>query len=44
MLNDLLACWLCQVERHQSTEIWKANPHCLMWCIWRKKCKVLWRV
>ena len=21
MLNDLLACWLCQVEQHQSSEI-----------------------
>ena len=22
---------------HRHIEIWKAVPHCLMWCIWRER-------
>jgi hypothetical protein len=23
--------------RHRSSEIWRAIPHCLMWCLWRER-------
>jgi hypothetical protein len=34
---DLLACWQGKLGRHQNIEIWKAIPHCLMWCLWRER-------
>ena len=34
---DLLACWQGRVERHRNNTIWKAIPHCLMWCIWHER-------
>jgi hypothetical protein len=34
---DLLDCWQGRLGRHQNIEIWKAIPHCLMWCIWRER-------
>jgi hypothetical protein len=34
---DLLACWQGRLGRHQHVEIWKAIPHCLMWCLWRER-------
>ncbi len=33
----LLACWQGQFRWHQSIEIWKTIPHCLMWCLWRER-------
>jgi hypothetical protein len=32
---DLLTCWQGSLGRHR--EIWKAIPHCLMWCLWRER-------
>jgi hypothetical protein len=34
---DLLDCWQGRLGWHQNIEIWKAIPHCLMWCIWRER-------
>jgi hypothetical protein len=34
---DLLACWQGRFGRLRSAEIWKAIPHCLMWCLWRER-------
>lgn len=31
---DLLACWQCELGRHQNSKIWKVIPHCLIWCLW----------
>ena len=32
---ELLWCWQGSLGRHR--EIWKATPHCLMWCLWRER-------
>ena len=29
---DLLDRWQGRMGRHRHIEIWKAIPHCLMWC------------
>ena len=34
---DLLHCWQDHFGWHQSVEIWKAIPPCLMWCIWNER-------
>ena len=34
---DLLACGQGRFGLHQNIEIWKANTHCLMWCIWQER-------
>jgi hypothetical protein len=34
---DLLTCWQGSWGRHRHIEIWKAIPHCLMWCLWRER-------
>ena len=31
---DLFSCWYGSVGRHSV--IWKAIPHCIMWCLWRE--------
>jgi hypothetical protein len=36
-LVDLLDFWQGKLGRHRHIEIWKAIPHCLMWCIWRER-------
>ena len=32
---ELLSCWQGSLGHHR--EIWKATPHCLMWCVWRER-------
>ena len=34
---DLLTCRQGELGRHRHIEIWKAVPHCLMWCLWRER-------
>jgi len=34
---DLLACWQGSFGCHQSCDIWRFIPHCLMGCIWWKR-------
>jgi hypothetical protein len=34
---DLLTCWQGKLGRHRHIEIWKAVPHCLMWCHWKER-------
>ena len=34
---DLLLCWSDRFGKYEAGAIWKAIPHCLMWCIWRKR-------
>ena len=33
---DLLSCWSGRFGNPESGAIWKAIPHCLMWCLWRE--------
>ena len=34
---DLFECWQGRLGRHQNFVIWRAIPHCLMWCLWRER-------
>uniref|UniRef100_A0A2N9FRM3 Reverse transcriptase domain-containing protein n=1 Tax=Fagus sylvatica TaxID=28930 RepID=A0A2N9FRM3_FAGSY len=34
---EVFWCWQGSFGRHQNLVIWKAIPHCLMWCIWRER-------
>ena len=34
---DLLACWAGKVGKDETGMIWKAIPHCLMWCLWGER-------
>ena len=34
---EVFCCWQGSLGRHQNLVIWKAIPHCLMWCIWRER-------
>ena len=34
---ELLACWQGQFGRHRNRYIWIVVPHCLIWCIWKKR-------
>ena len=34
---EVFCCWQGSMGRHQNLVIWKAIPHCLMWCIWRER-------
>ncbi len=34
---DLLSCWQGKMGRHRNIEIWRAIPHCLMWCLWKER-------
>ena len=34
---DLFACWQGRFGRLPNAVIWKAIPHCVMWCLWRER-------
>ena len=34
---DLLDCWSCNFRCHRNIVIWRMEPHCLLWCIWREQ-------
>jgi hypothetical protein len=36
-LYELFACWSGKVGKSDSGAIWKAVPHCLMWCLWHER-------
>ena len=36
-VDDLFACWSGKVGNSESGAIWKAVPHCLMWCLLRER-------
>jgi hypothetical protein len=36
-IRDLFACWQGKMGRHPNFLIWRAVPHCLMWCLWRER-------
>ena len=29
-----LDCWQGNLVRHWNIGVWRAVPHCLMWCLW----------
>lgn len=33
---EVLATWQGWFGRHWNIAIWKAIPHCLIWCTWRE--------
>jgi hypothetical protein len=33
----LLVCWIDNFGRHPNIGVWRAVPHCLMWCLWRER-------
>ena len=34
---DLFVCWQRRLGSQQRSVIWRAVPHCLMWCIWKER-------
>ena len=36
-VRGLFDCWTRGLIWHQHSLIWKALPHCLMWCLWRER-------
>jgi hypothetical protein len=36
-VRDLFACWQGKMGKHPNHRIWRAVPHCLMWCLWRER-------
>ena len=34
---ELFESWQGMFGRHRNTELWRIVPHCLLWCIWRKR-------
>jgi hypothetical protein len=30
-------CLQGSLGRHQNTMIWRAVPHCVLWCLWRER-------
>ena len=30
-------CWQGNLGGHQNIVIWRAVPHCMMWCLWRER-------
>uniref|UniRef100_A0A2N9GE37 Reverse transcriptase domain-containing protein n=1 Tax=Fagus sylvatica TaxID=28930 RepID=A0A2N9GE37_FAGSY len=33
---DLFHGWLGKFGRHDTIQVWKMIPHCLIWCLWRE--------
>ena len=36
-VGELFACWQGKMGKHPKHLIWRAVPHCLMWCLWRER-------
>jgi hypothetical protein len=36
-VRDLFDCWLGKMGKYPIHMIWRAVPHCLMWCLWRER-------
>ncbi len=33
----LFECWQGNLGGHQNIVLWRAVPHCVMWCLWRER-------
>ena len=36
-VSDLFSSWQGSFDGHQSIDLWRAVPHCVLWCIWRER-------
>jgi len=36
-VRELLASWQGKFGRHRNIDLWRFVPHCLFWCLWRKR-------
>jgi hypothetical protein len=36
-VRELFASWQGKMGNHSKHMIWRAVPHCVMWCLWRKR-------
>ena len=36
-VRELFACWQEKMGKQPKYMIWRAVPHCLMWCLWRER-------
>uniref|UniRef100_A0A2N9EI09 Reverse transcriptase domain-containing protein n=1 Tax=Fagus sylvatica TaxID=28930 RepID=A0A2N9EI09_FAGSY len=36
-VRELLAAWQGKMGKHPKHMIWRAVPHCVMWCLWRER-------
>ena len=36
-VSDLFSSWLGSFSGHQSIDLWRVVPHCVLWCIWRER-------
>jgi hypothetical protein len=36
-VRELLAAWQGKMGKHPKHIIWRAAPHCVMWCLWRER-------
>ena len=34
---DLFSSWQGSFGGHRSIDLWRAVPHCVLWCIWRER-------
>ena len=35
--SDLFLSWQGSFGGHRSIDLWRAVPHCVLWCIWRER-------
>ena len=35
-VRELLAAWQGKMGKHPKHMIWRAVPHCVIWCLWRE--------
>ena len=36
-VSDLFSSWQGSFGGHRSIDLWRAVPHCVLWCIWRER-------
>ena len=36
-ISDLFSSWQGSFGGHRSIDLWRAVPHCVLWCIWRER-------
>ena len=36
-VSDLFLSWQGSFGGYQSIDLWRAVPHCVLWCIWRER-------
>ena len=36
-VSDLFSSWQGSFGGHRSIDLWRAAPHCVLWCIWQER-------